>query len=443
MTIHSYVEAFLKYAEEYLLLDTLDEEYVREKAYACLGLARDEAAVDVDVQDLETMTSPSLILGKIMEYVEENLPEKNIETVKAAFCDCFIKRPSEIQDIFSSLAAKNADKAISWLYDYNLKDGYIADYIRRWEAKATKGKIEVAYLPQINKHDECALCRDIEGRGVYRNLRLAPMELCGEEWICIPSKYPKFLGQSNLAMSKHAPMGSDEKALKVMADFIDAAPSHFAAYRNCSGQKKHGHIIIGEKALPLFKANVLTLLKSAEYPYITLELVEWYSPVIRMTCTTKDKIIEFALKVAKDWQHPCGYAIRKNGNYYIIDLLLGSDKTVENCPLIEDKICLPAEMGAFSLTKNIYDDSIKIEKLLTKELNINTAGNLDKYHAMIERLVKAVGTAKLSPVEAALDVKDEINRTLENALKDRSIYPVGSEELLSLIEERTGIKKHI
>ena len=122
MTIHSYVEALLKYAEEYLLLDTLDENYVRQSAYSLLNISEKEV-VDVDVENLEEMSSPSLILSKIIDYALKNeiITCQEIDVFKARFMDCFIKRPSEIQEIFTSLASKNAGKAINWLQDYNVK----------------------------------------------------------------------------------------------------------------------------------------------------------------------------------------------------------------------------------------------------------------------------------------------------------------------------------
>ena len=82
-------------------------------------------------------------------------------------------------------------------------------------------------------------------------------------------------------------------------------------------------------------------------------------------------------------------------------------------------------------------------KILTKELNLKTAGNLDKHLRMIQKLMKEVGTTKLSPIEAALDVKEVINNTLESALKDIAVYEVGSQELIVYLEQSFDIKRHI
>ncbi len=447
MTIHSYVEALIKYAEEYLLLDTLDEGYVRQSAYSLLRLSDKEQVMEVDVEDLEEMNSPKLIMDKITEYAVENgiADRQELEIFRARFMDCFIKRPSEVQEIFTSLSAKNAGKALSWLYEYNQKSGFVADYTKRWEAKSTKGRIEVAFLPKKTATEVCDFCHDIEGYGIYRNLRLAPLNVDGEEWYYIPAKYPKFIGQGYLASSEHKPLALNEKALFAMTKFVDMAPGHFAAFKGCDCQKKHGHIVVGDKPLPMMKAEGLTQLKSKEYPYITLWLVDWYLPVIRMSCMTRDKLIEFALKVIAEWKLPCAITVKKQENTYIFDLILSGNKEVRsvNAGLIDGKVSFSAMMGAFALTNESYEDSQKIEKLLTKELNLKTAGNLDKHASMIQRLMKEAGTSKLSPIEAALDVKEIINHTLEDALRDIAIEPVGSEELLALIEQTLNIKKHI
>ena len=41
---------------------------------------------------------------------------------------------------------------------------------------------------------------------------------------------------------------------------------------------------------------------------------------------------------------------------------------------------------------------------------------------MIERLVKAVGSSKISPVEAKLNIKDEINRVCEEILVNTAVF---------------------
>jgi len=447
MTIHSYVEALIKYAEEFLLLDDLDKNYIRERAYSLLKLSSDTEVIDVHVEDLEQMSSPALIFEGIFKYAVE----KGVTTVedgeifKARFMDCFSKRPSEIQEIFSSLSAKNGGKAITWLYDYNLKNGYVSDYLKRWEAKSTKGKIEVSFLPEKLEKDECRFCHNLEGYGIYSNLRVAPMKLGDEEVYYIPSKYPKYLGQGYLALSEHKPLSLNERTLKLMTDFVDSAPEHFVAFKNCACQKNHGHLVVGDKQLPMMKAGKLTQLKSKEYPYVLIWLVDWYVPVLRMSCSTKDKLIEFVLKTVTSWNLPCGVALKKQDNQYVLDLILIGNKEVsaQNLQLVDGKIDFAGFMGSFALSKSVYEDSLKIEKLLTKELNLKTAGNLDRHSAMIQRLIKEAGTAKLSPIEAALDVKEIINVTLEKALKEYSVFEVGSQELLSLIENKLNIKKHI
>ena len=199
MTIHSYVEALLKYAEEFLLLDSLDENYIRERAYSLLNLGCPSEEMTVDVEDLEEMASPALIVNKIMNYAVDNdiTTIEESELFKSRLMDCFVKRPSEIQEIFASIATKNMGKALSWLQDYNVKSGFVVDPIKRMEARSTKGKLEVCFLPPKAKDDVCKCCYDIEGRGIYRNLRVAPIEIDGTETYYISSKYAKFNGSKN------------------------------------------------------------------------------------------------------------------------------------------------------------------------------------------------------------------------------------------------------
>ena len=255
MIIYPSIEGLLYYAQAHLLLDDLDVVYVRNRILDELKLT-DYEEYEVDYEAIEAMTAPDEVLNPIVNYAVENgiITDDQREYFGDKIMSLTMLRPSEVADMFDSLKAKSAKKAFDWLYDYSVKSDYVkSSRIARnkhWEAKGTKGKLEItinlskpekdnkaiakALESKAGGYPKCNICREnigYAGRGTYRaTLRYVPLELNGEEWFWQFSPYAYFNQHGIAVNTEHTPMVVNTDTLKKLFDFIDGAPDYFKDY---------------------------------------------------------------------------------------------------------------------------------------------------------------------------------------------------------------------
>ena len=147
MEIFPTIEALLHYAGAHLMLDELDYIYARNKILTLLNL-KDYEEYEINYDEAEGMSSPHELLNALANYAVANnvIAQEKVLDLKYKIMDCVIKRPGEMADLFNSASAA---KGFDFLLDYGLKSGYIEPINKKWEAKATKGKIEVVYAQGV------------------------------------------------------------------------------------------------------------------------------------------------------------------------------------------------------------------------------------------------------------------------------------------------------
>ena len=483
MIIYSSIENLLQYAQSHLLLDDLDVIYVRNKLMTQLKL-EDYVQYETDVDAIDAMTCPDEVLEPIINYAVENgiISDGEREEFGDRIMDIVSLKPSEIVDMFDSLHSTSPAKAFDWLYDYSIKNDYVKQSKiaknKHWEAKATKGKIEITInlsRPEKNNKDTakllkqknssyppCMICRENEGyagHGVYRQtLRTIPLTLGNEEWFWQFSPYSYFNQHGIAVNAEHTPMKVDTSTVEKLLDFIDYNPNYFigcnAALPIVGGSiLTHDHFQAGLKQLPMHKAPNLKRYKSAEYPYIDTYVVDWYNSVIRLEGTSKKMMIEYAGKIIEAWkeysdesvdiiaktneQHNAVTPIARKSSdgKYVVELILRNNRTSEQYPdgiyhvhpeyqnIKSESIGLIEAMGLFILPGRLDRQLAEVEKYLTREIKYSRAALSDdmKIHAdMIEKLMKE--NQKCSAVEAALNVKDEVNRVCECILDKTAVF---------------------
>ena len=167
MIIYPSIEGLLYYAQAHLLLDDLDVVYVRNRILDELKLT-DYEEYEVDYEAIEAMTAPDEVLNPIVNYAVENgiITDDQREYFGDKIMSLTMLRPSEVADMFDSLKAKSAKKAFDWLYDYSVKSDYVkSSRIARnkhWEAKGTKGKLEITLTLSKPEKDNKAIATALE-----------------------------------------------------------------------------------------------------------------------------------------------------------------------------------------------------------------------------------------------------------------------------------------
>ncbi len=484
MMIYQNVENLLYYAQSNLLLDDLDTAYARNLILDELKLTAYEQ-YEVNADELDALATPDAVLEPIVNYAVENgvITDSEREYFADKIMNIVMLKPSQVADTFADLHSRNAVKAFDWLYDYSVKSDYVKTsklaMNKHWEAKGTKGKIEVtvnvcrpeknneetakALKSKASKYPECDICADNIGyAGGGKNkktLRYVPVELGGEEWFWQFSPYSYFNQHGIAVNNAHVPMKVDGETIEKLFDFVDFMPGYFigcnAALPRVGGSiLTHDHFQGGAKAMPMHKAPALCKLKSAEYPYVDAVIVDWYNNVIRLSCTNREKLAELTNKINEAWkaysdesvgvlaktneQHNAITPIlRKNDGVYTMDIILRNNRCDDTYPdgifhahpeymnIKSESIGLIEAMGLFVLPGRLDRQLAEIEKYISKEEKYDASKLSDDmlcHKAMIERLLAEVKNAKVSALEASLNIRDEVNRICEEILRNTAVF---------------------
>ncbi|MCL2675578.1 MAG: hypothetical protein FWE84_03190 [Firmicutes bacterium] len=423
MNIYPTIEAMLHYAGAHLLLDELDYVYARNSIMELLGLNAYEE-YEINDAEIEEMTVPDELVDTLLTYATSQNPldEDKRRELSLKLVAAVLKRPGEIADLFSSLPRP---KGFEWLSDYGYKSGYIRTATKKWEAKNTKGRLEVAYTGAQPKGDNkkypaCRFCRENEGYGANLLMRAVPLDLGDERMFFYYKKNPVVQGHANIVAEYHRPLEIGRAALHKMFDFVAAMPSWFIAAKN----GKHEKYVVGSRFTPLHKAKDKNKFKSAEYPYVNVTVVDWYIGTVRLLCTNREKLIEYSEKLINMWnssERETAVCVRKIDSEYCVELMFlgrGKSPAAEYSNLATFGGVLQY-MGVFGLDKEKETQLKAIEKFVAKEEKFSPAkleGGMSIHADMIGRLLASAGKEKPTQLEAELDVKDEVNKTLENAL---------------------------
>lgn len=492
MTIYPSIENLLYYAQAHLLLDDYDVVYARNRILDALKLT-DYEEYEVDTDTIDALTNPDAVLVPLVNYAVESgiIAEDDRERFGDKLMSLVMFRPSEVVELFDDLHKRNPKKAFDWLYDYSVKSDYVkASKIaknKHWEAKGTRGKLEITInLSKPEKDNKataklletksksyplCNICKEnvgYAGHGMYRaTLRPVPLELNGEEWFWQFSPYAYF-NQHGIAVNvEHTPMKVDTDTFKKLFDFVDFAPDYFigcnAALPRVGGSiLTHDHFQGGGKLLPMHKAGDKIKLRNDKYPYIEASVVDWYNNVIRLVSTSREKLVECATDILNGWstyddesadliartseQHSTVTPIvRKVNGKYCMELILRNNRVSDKYPdgifhahpeyhnIKKEAIGLIEAQGLFILPGRLDAQLTEVEKYLTKEqkfIPANLDANMAPHKDMIERLLKEVGSSKPSQLEAQLNIRDEISRVCEQILIDTAIFKPGQEDKL-------------
>jgi UDPglucose--hexose-1-phosphate uridylyltransferase len=483
MMIYQNVENLLYYAQSNLLLDELDLGYARNLILDELKLTSYEQ-YEVNADELDALTVPDEVLNPIVNYAVDNgiITEGEREYFADKIMNLVMLKPSQVADVFADIHGRNPVKAFDWLYDYAVKSDYVKTTKlaenKHWEAKGTKGKIEITVnvcRPEKNnkdvekqaknkgaKYPECNICAEncgYSGGDTFRKtLRYVPIELGGEEWFWQYSPYSYFNHHGIAVNFEHTPMKVDAATIEKLLDFVDYMPNYFigcnAALPRVGGSiLAHDHFQGGGRLMPMHKAGAAYKIKSADYPYVDACVVDWYNNVIRLSCTNREKLSELVSKINAAWHNYSDESVdvlarsteqhnaitpivRKSDKTYIVDIILRNNRCNDKYPdgifhahpeymnIKSESIGLIEAMGLFVLPGRLDKQLSEVEKYLTKENRYNAAAlseDMACHKGMIEKLMSE-SKGKLSPLEASLNVKDEVNRVCEEILRNTAVF---------------------
>ncbi len=462
------ISAVLAYAENMLMMDELDAEQAVRRICSLLHL---DGFIPAEPDDSEEIpTTPTKLLEPLLNYALEQkiaTPE-TVDALRAEIMDAVMLRPSEINDLFNDTYAVNKQKAFDFLYDYCVKDGYV-DLDRlakndRWEAKELKSKIEIIInlMPAsvTDGYPACPLCLENEGYKDRANMRSVITEIGGDEFYFGYSRHQYFERHGVLCALDHKPMPEDKKMLEKLALAADFVGSDGFVGTNGFGESSgahntaHAHFQTGFRSTPMFRADVKKKLKSKEYPYIEMNLLDWYCTVIRFSHSNLEKTVEFADKLNETWKRYsdariqnndgkknfCNFIVRKIGGKYVFDAVLRSNgvkkaaTSPEYSEIKPSALSLNDILGYFVLPNKLSGELKKVQLYLDGTIPFDSNKldpDMKSFEKMIARMLKEQG-GTVTKLEAKLNIHDEVDAVCEKILAGTSVFD--GESILPFLE---------
>ncbi len=446
----------LTYAENSLMMDELDKAQAARRICSLLGLDG-YSQVEPD-EDIELCASPDKLIAPLLEYAKSNNADADLYKLRADILDALMLRPSEINDLFADTYAVNKQKAFDFLYDYCVKDGYVDLELcaknDRWEAKELKSRIEIIInlMPQsvTDGYPLCPLCKENVGWGDHANMRAVTTEIGGEEWLFNFSRHQYFDRHGVLTCGEHKPMTDGKEMIEKLAhaaDFIGAegfVGTNATVENGGAKNTSHEHFQTGFKSTPMLRAGVRKKIKSKEYPYLDMCIVDWYSTVFRFSHSNLEKTVEFAAKLAEAWKNwsddrivnPdgdknfCNFVARKVDGKYTFDVVLRSNglkkhrTSPEYDEIKADALSLTDILGYFVLPTKLSGQLKEVQLYLdgTVPFDANALpANMKPFAKMIERMLKEQG-GTVSKLEAKLNIHDEVDAVCEKILASTAVF---------------------
>lgn len=483
-TLKLKLKQLVDYAKDKLSLRAEDESFVTNALLDMfsLGAPAQESAPYGDFQ--------SDIVDPLVEYAVQNGMAKEEERLlfETKLLGVVTPMPSSVADKFDIIAANKGVKAATdWLFNLSVNNNYIRMIdIRKnikWEHFGKFGKIgitinlskpekdpkQIALAKSLPKtgYPSCLLCTENVGYAGNLNhparqtLRMIPIKLGGENWSIQYSPY-QYYNEHIIALSnEHRPMNVNSNTLYRLLDFVDLFPHYFigsnAALPIVGGSiLTHDHYQGGSKVLPMFEAKIRKEYICEKYKNVSVSIADWYNSVVRVSGKNKFEVHEIASDVLNAWsnwsdesvnvicrtqeQHNAVTPIaRKEGDTYIIDLILRNNRTDEAHPygifhpeerlhnIKKEGIGIIEVMGLFILPGRLKGELEIIKDYISGKKNIDFKELGDSENPMFKHaqtIIQLVNDHGSNRDRAYADkvVEDYVNDACEQILECTAVF---------------------
>ncbi|MBE5762715.1 MAG: UDP-glucose--hexose-1-phosphate uridylyltransferase [Clostridiales bacterium] len=451
------------------------------------------------------------VLDKIVQYAVENkMIEENEKLLfETKIMGMVSLLPSQTIEKFDAIAANGTIKdATDWFFNVSKASNYIRvkDIAKniKWSHDGKLGKIDITInLSKPEKdpkqialeksrpksgYPACLLCLENVGYAGHishparQTLRTIPMTLNNEAWSLQYSPYQYFEEHLIALCNEHRPMNVTIDTIKRLLDFVDLFPHYFlgsnASLPIVGGSiLSHDHYQGGAKVLPMFAAKNKHRYENLKYKDVQIYTINWYNSVVRLESENKENITKQAKEVLDNWfnysdesvgiiakeeepHNAITPIVRKEGNKYIIDMILRNNRTNKEFPdgifhaaphlhnIKKEGIGLIEVMGLFILPGRLQKEFAGIEDILTgktpfdpKELT-NPENPLSKHFGMIAQLVNDNGTS-CNSVKAKGVITKYVNAACEEILECTAVFKnteVGQAAFDKFLKEGLSLK---
>lgn len=353
----------------------LDKTYVMNKVRELVG---DEDAEDDGQRPVvEQLVALAVQRGKIADgpTVREILSDQ--------LYDLLTPTPAAVNADFWNKYAESPETATNWFYNLCTHNNYVKVAAIKRNVEFTKrvadgNQLEITINlskpekdPQAiaaaahatgKKYPQCALCMENEGyRGrldhaARSNHRIIRMMIGGKQWGFQYSPYAYFNEHCIFLDAKHEPMKINQQTLVNLVEIEKQLPHYFVGSNADlpivgGSMLAHEHYQGGRHVFPMMKAQIKQELHFADYPTVHAGIVDWPMSDIRLTSTDDLALVNLGTHIINCWDrysdealhikafdgktrhHTVTPIMHRNGNQFVLDLVLRDNNTSEQYPL--------------------------------------------------------------------------------------------------------------
>lgn len=380
--IFQHIEGLIQKALDAKLIEATDEIYARNQILALLNIETYPETIQEATGDPIPNILEKIIAYATNEHVIEDVFDDK-EMLSAQIMNCFVARPSVINEVFEEKYKDSPVKATDYFYALSQNSNYIQmNRIKKnihFKSDTVYGQLDVTInmskpekdpeqikrertLKQPVHYPKCVLCPENEGyvgRTGYAaraNHRMIRIPLLNENWFLQYSPYVYYPEHSILLAEEHRDMKISKVTFERLLAFIEKFPHYFigsnADLPIVGGSiLNHDHYQAGHYDFPMDHAQSLSTFTLNHFKNISAEILDWPLSAIRLHSQHKSEMIEAADHILQTWQNYSDadasiqaftddtphntitpIARMRNGHFEL-DLVLRNNRTTDQYPM--------------------------------------------------------------------------------------------------------------
>ncbi|PAE43170.1 UDP-glucose--hexose-1-phosphate uridylyltransferase [Bacillus sp. 7884-1] len=474
--VYQLIQQLINQAMAAQLMEPEDEIYARNQILSLLHL------VEFKECDAESTLETPDLLEQIIEYASEQEIIEDIfdekEILASKIMNCFMARPSTVNQIFNEKYKQNPQVATEFFYELSKNSNYIQmKRIRNnieYKVSTEYGELDITInlskpekdprsiererAAKKNDYPKCLLCVENEGYAgrighpARSNHRLIKLNLLEENWFLQYSPYVYYNEHCIVLSEEHRDMKITSAAIKRLLSFVEQFPHYFVGSNAdlpiVGGSiLSHDHYQGGHYEFAMAKAEDDWSFELDRFPNVRGSVVKWPMSVIRLRSEEIGPLVEAGEHILSTWRNYSDETVeiyaktgdtphntitpiaRKKQNVYELDLVLRNNRTSEEHPLgifhphqdvhhiKRENIGLIEVMGLAVLPARLKDELREVEHFILGETDIVADYHLDWAKGLKEEYQAA---ATESNVEAI--VREETGKKFLKCLEDAGVY---------------------
>jgi UDPglucose--hexose-1-phosphate uridylyltransferase len=478
MMIYQHIQGLIQKGIETNLIDKIDQTYVRNQVLALLNLQSFPETVDKVSDD----TIPDLI-DNIVDYAAANNVIENVfddkEILSANIMNCFVARPSVVNDIFWKKYEVSPQEATNYFYHLSKNSNYIQmNRIKKniqFKAATQYGEMDITInmskpekdpeqikreraLKQNVHYPKCLLCVENEGYAgrtghpARANHRIVQVQLANENWFLQYSPYVYYNEHSILLSEKHRDMKINKSSFENLLAFIEKFPHYFigsnADLPIVGGSiLSHDHYQAGKYDFPMTHVKNALAFTLAKFETVDAAFLKWPLTTIRLQSKDIETLTDAADFILNKWKNYSDEEAeihaftgdtphntitpiaRMREDKFELDLVLRNNRTTDEHPLgifhphadvhhiKKENIGLIEVMGLAVLPARLQEEINEIKKdLLGQQSNIET------YHQEWTEQIKCEYKTFTSKEQVDQILEKELGKKFARVLRDAGVF---------------------